>query len=94
MDKNEKAAVTVRIYDSTLQSINKWKGNSPIGLFIDNAVECYVKSLTKTDDIAKQIKQDINEIQNSQKITLGLLCEVLKQNGVLDAGGDIIIPKV
>ncbi|MBO7715823.1 MAG: hypothetical protein J6S85_19830 [Methanobrevibacter sp.] len=94
MDKNEKAAVTVRIYDSTSQLINKWKGNAPIGLFIDNAVEHYVKYLAKNDDIAKQISQSINEIQNSQKVTLGLLCEVLKQNGVLDAGGDIIIPKI
>lgn len=88
MDKNEKTAVTVRIYDSTSQLINKYRDKASVGLFIKNAVEYYVKSFDKEDDINK-IQKDIEDIKHAQRTNLGLLCEVLKQAGVLDGNGEI-----
>ncbi len=88
MDKNEKAGVTVRIYESTLQKINRRKGNSPIGLFIDNAIEHYCKYLDN-EKLIDKLEHDIEHIKSNQKISLGLLCEVLKQAGILDSGGEI-----
>lgn len=88
MDKNEKAGVTVRIYESTAKNIEKWKGNSSIGLFIDNAVNYYIKSLDNGDDL-NQIRKAIDVINERQTTNLGLLCEVLRQAGILNGNGEI-----
>ena len=88
MDKNEKACITVRIYESTAKNIEKWKGNSPMGLFIDNAVSYYIKSLDNGDDIT-QIRKSIELINERQTTNLGLLCEVLRQAGILNGNGEI-----
>ena len=91
MDRNEKATVTVRIYDSTSKTINKWRGNSPAGLFIDTAVAYYVKSLD-SGDVLNKMQKDIEDMKHCQRTNLGLLCEVLKQVGVLDGNGEIQVP--
>lgn len=91
MDKNEKAGVTVRVYESTMNKINQWKGKLPIGLFIDNAVGFYVEFLENEDAIHK-ISQDIKTIEENQRASLGLLCEVLKQAGILNGNDEIQFP--
>lgn len=88
MDKNEKATVTVRIYESTAKNIEKWKENAPMGLFIDNAVSYYIKSLDNGDDMT-QIRKSLELINERQTTNLGLLCEVLRQAGILNGNGEI-----
>lgn len=90
--KNEKATVTVRIFESTSKAIEKWKGMNSVGVFIDDAVSHYIKSLDM-DDTLTQIKKDLDVINERQSTNLGLLCEVLRQAGILNGNGEINFEK-
>ena len=88
MSRNEKASISVRIFDSTFQDILKWKGNNTVGVFIESAVEYYIKSLDCGDALS-QIKKSLDEINETQATLLGLSCEVLRQAGILNGNGEV-----
>lgn len=90
---NENAATTVRIYETTNQLVNKWRGKSSTGVFIDNAVKSYIRhELDNGDDIMK-IRQALDELKQNSQTNLGLLCEVLRQAGILNGNGEVSFPK-
>lgn len=91
-NKTEKVGRAVRLYDSTFNTILKWKGNESIGGFIDSAVKCYVRTLDNGDELTK-IRKEIELINERQTTNLGLLCEVLRQAGILNGNGEIDFPK-
>jgi hypothetical protein len=92
MDKNELASKSVKIFESTYELGEKYKGKRTFSLFIDDAVNFYVKSLQEGDPLNK-IAKDIEFINERQATNLGLLCEVLRQAGVLNGNGEINFPK-
>ena len=88
----EKTAKTVRIYESTANEIEKWRGNKSAGLFIDVAVKFYVKSFNEDEELVK-IRKDIELILERTATSLGLQCEVLRQAGILNGNGEINFTK-
>lgn len=93
MGKDKKTATTVRIFESTSQLIDKWRGNYQIGVFIDNAVKSYIRHELDNGDSLMKIKQAVEAIQQTQATNLGLLCEVLSQAGVLNGNGEVSFQK-
>lgn len=92
-EKTEKTVTTVRIFESTATLIDKWKGDLTIGQFIGNAVKSYIRhELDNGDDLLK-IFRAIDQINDRQATNLGLLCEVLRQEGILNGNGEVSASK-
>lgn len=89
---NEKTDRSIKVYESTYDLMNKHKGKRSLALFIDDAVNYYIKSMDNGDDIT-QIKKAIEVINERQTTNLGLLCEVLRQAGILNGNGEIEFKK-
>ena len=92
MIAKEIANRTVKIFDSTYELGNQYKEKRSLALFIDDAVNFYVKSLNEEDPYNK-IAGSIARIEEKQNTNLGLLCEVLHQSGILNENGDVISKK-
>ena len=88
MIPTETANKSVRIFDSTYELVNQYRGKKTATLFIDEAVSFYVKTLNEGDPYNKVVKS-IDLINERQSTTLGLLCEVLRQAKILNGNGEI-----
>ena len=88
INKTEKTKKTVNIYPSTYNLIVAHQGDWNLAVFIDVAVKHYIKCMNDNSDINK-IYKDIDEIRDAVRTNLGLNCEVLKQDCVLNGNGEI-----
>ena len=92
METLEKTSRPIKIFDGTYNLINEHKGNRTVSLFIDDAVKYYVRSMDNGDDMT-QIRKSIELINERQSTNLGLLCEVLRQAGILNGNGEVKFTK-
>ena len=90
--KTEKTQKTVNIDPSTYNAIVQNKGDWQISVFIDAAVQYYIKCMNDDSELSK-INTQITEIRDAVRTNLGLCCEVLKQCGVLNGNGEVTFPK-
>lgn len=88
MNTNEKASKSVKIFDSTYALIDSHKGKRSAPVFIDDAVQFYLRAMDDGDPYAKIVKA-IEQINERQTTNMGLLCEVLRQAGILNGNGEI-----
>lgn len=90
--KLEKTQKTVNIYPSTYNAIVQNKGDWNISVFIDVAVNHYIKCMNDDSELSK-INTQITEIRDAVRTNLGLSCEVLRQAGILNGNGEVTFPK-
>ena len=88
MIANENPSRAVKVFESTIDLINKHKGKLTYPLYIDEAVNYYVRSMDEGDPFTRIMKA-VEEIKQTQSTNLGLLCEVLRQAGILNGNGEI-----
>lgn len=93
METNEKTSVTVRIFESTDTLIKKHRERKSAGAFIDEAVRYYVAHCIDNGDDLKRIRESLDEMKQTEQTNLGLLCEVLRQAGILNGNGEISFKK-
>jgi hypothetical protein len=89
---NEKSSKPVKVFESTYDLILKYSGNKTAVQFIDEAVRFYVRSIDEGDPLFK-INKTLDLISERQSTNLGLLCEVLRQAGILNGNGEITFTK-
>lgn len=85
---NEKSSKPVKVFESTYDLILRHSGNKTAVQFIDDAVKYYVRSIDEGDPLCK-INKQLELINERQATNLGLLCEVLRQAGILNGNGEI-----
>lgn len=83
---------SVQLYESTFDCVNLYKGDSNIATFIDTAVKYYVQHIDDQSEL-KKINETLNEIKEAVRTNLGLNCEVLRQEGILDGNAVITVKK-
>ena len=88
MERNEKTMCNIKIFGSTREAIERVRGNKSISIFLDDAVLYYIKHINDNTEL-EQVHKVLNEIVDINKTNLGLLCEVLRQEGVLNGNGEI-----
>ena len=89
---NEKSSKPVKVFESTYDLILRYSGNKTAVQFIDDAVKYYVRSIDEGDPLCK-INKQLELINERQATNLGLLCEVLRQAGILNGNGEINFTK-
>lgn len=82
----------VQLYPETYDTINKNRGNKTIAIFIDDAVNYYIRSFEESSEL-KKINDNLNAMKDTQNTILGLNCEVLRQAGILNGNGEITFKK-
>lgn len=93
MQTNEKTTTTVRIFDSTSRLIQKYRNNKSAGVFIAEAVEFYIAHQIDNGDELYRIRTALEEMKQTEQTNLGLLCEVLRQAGILNGNGEVSFKK-
>ena len=82
----------VQLYPETYNTINKNRGNKTIAIFIDDAVNYYIRSFGDNSEL-KKINENLATMKDTQNTILGLNCEVLRQAGILNGNGEVTFPK-
>lgn len=93
MQTNEKTTTTVRIFESTSKLIQKYRGNKSAGVFVAEAVKFYIAHQIDNGDELYRIRTALEEMKQTEQTNLGLLCEVLRQAGILNGNGEISFKK-
>ena len=88
----EKSSKPVKVFESTYDLILRHRGDKTAVQFIDEAVRYYVRSIDEGDPLCK-INKQLDLINERQATNLGLLCEVLRQAGILNGNGEINFTK-
>ena len=92
MNSSEKTARPIKVFESTYATMEKFRGKRSFSVFVDDAVNFYVKSLDEGDPYTRIVKA-IELINERQSTNLGLLCEVLRQAGILNGNGEVEFKK-
>lgn len=82
----------VQLYEKTFDFINEHKDECNIATFIDNAVRYYVQHFDDQSEL-KKISDALNDIKETVRTNLGLNCEVLRQEGILDGNAVVTAHK-
>lgn len=88
MENTDKTTRPIKLFESTYELINRHKGKKTIALFIDEAVGFYLRATDGGDPYARIVRA-IEQINDRQTTNLGLLCEVLRQQGILNGNGEV-----
>ena len=82
----------VQLYTGTYDTINRHRGDKTIAIFIDDAVNYYVRSFGDNSEL-KNINENLTAMKDTQNTILGLNCEVLRQAGILNGNGEVTCTK-
>ena len=88
----EKSSKPVKVFESTYDLILRHRGDKTAVQFIDEAVRYYVRTIDEGDPLFK-INKTLELMSERQSTNLGLLCEVLRQAGILNGNGEINFTK-
>ena len=89
---NEKAARPVKVFESTYEQITTHKGKKSAAVYIDEAVSFYIRAMNEGDPFTRIMKA-VERIEERETTNLGLLCEVLRQAGILNGNGEVSFTK-
>ncbi len=88
----EKSSKPMKVFESTYDLIQRHRGDKTAVQFVDEAVRFYVRTIDEGDPLFK-INKQLETINERQTTNLGLLCEVLRQAGILNGNGEVNFTK-